>query len=59
MSSCHDMKKGEIYVCEECGLELKVIAECQDVETPDDECCCHDEGEKCEISCCGKGLVKK
>ncbi len=25
MSTCHDMKQGEVYVCVDCGIELQVI----------------------------------
>jgi hypothetical protein len=28
MVHCHDMKAGQVYVCEECGLELKVEKSC-------------------------------
>ncbi len=28
MVHCHDMKLGQVYVCEECGLELKVEKSC-------------------------------
>ncbi|MGA1795904.1 MAG: hypothetical protein ACMUIL_08585 [bacterium] len=59
MSSCHDMRMGEIYMCEDCGLEIKVVKECMDVGTPEEECTCHDAGGTCAIECCGKPLVKK
>ena len=29
MSNCYKMKKGEVYVCEDCGLKLQVIKECK------------------------------
>ena len=29
MASCHEMKQGEVYVCKDCGLELKVVAQCK------------------------------
>jgi len=28
MVHCHDMKEGQVHVCEECGLELKVEKIC-------------------------------
>jgi hypothetical protein len=28
MVHCHDMRAGQVYVCEECGLELKVEKSC-------------------------------
>jgi predicted SprT family Zn-dependent metalloprotease len=33
MTNCHEMKKGEVYVCSECGLELQVVKECKDSGT--------------------------
>ena len=62
MASCHDMKKGEIYHCPDCGLELQVIAECTDCQksSHDGSCECSEEDHDCcEMSCCGKPLVKK
>ncbi len=59
MASCHDMRKGEVYVCEDCGLELQVVKECRDAGTPADECGCHTTAGPCTFSCCGKELVKK
>ena len=31
MPGCHDMRKNEIFVCEDCGMELQVIKECKDM----------------------------
>ena len=59
MPSCHDMKKGEIYVCKDCGLELQVVRECKDAGSPAEDCACHAEGNPCTFSCCGGDLVKK
>lgn len=59
MASCHDMKKGEIYVCGDCGLELMVVNECRNSGKPADACGCHDDDDTCSITCCGKGLEKK
>jgi hypothetical protein len=28
MAHCHDMRVGQVYVCEECGLELEVAKSC-------------------------------
>ena len=33
MPSCEEMKKGRIYECKECGLQLKVVNECQTCST--------------------------
>jgi len=38
MANCHEMKRGEIWACEECGLELQVVKECKDVGKPAEEC---------------------
>jgi len=59
MTSCHEMKEGEIYVCESCGLELKVVRECSDAGTSADDCGCHDKHDPCTFSCCGGSLKKK
>lgn len=59
MSSCHDMKKGEIYECKDCGLQVKVVAECKDVGKPASDCGCHEGGGECHITCCGHDLTKK
>lgn len=53
------MRKGDIYVCEDCGLELQVVNECKDAGTPAEECGCHPKADPCTFSCCGKDLVKK
>ncbi len=58
MSSCHDMKKGDIYVCGDCGIELQVIKECEHSGS-DDECACHDDGGDCGFTCCNQPLKKK
>ena len=55
MTDCHDMKKGEIYHCEECGLELKVVNECVDCGPTEEECACG----PCEFVCCGEELKLK
>jgi len=54
-TNCHDMKLGEVYVCEDCGLELKVVKECRSSGKPADECGCP----PCTFTCCGKTLVLK
>ena len=59
MASCHEMKRGEVYVCEGCGLELQVMAECEHAGIPAEECACHVDGGECAIVCCGRPLVKK
>jgi len=62
MPGCYDMKQGEVYACGECGLELKVMKACRDAAKGADTCdcgCSVEEDTCCEITCCGKPLVKK
>ena len=54
-TNCHDMKKGDVYVCKDCGLELQVIAECKDCGTPASSCECG----PCTFVCCNQELQKK
>ncbi len=56
MISCHDMKLGQVYVCEECGLELKVVKECRECGEDAADCDC---AEPCTFSCCGEELKLK
>jgi hypothetical protein len=53
------MRTGEVYVCEDCGIELQVIKDCKDAGTPVEECECHTTAGPCTFSCCGNELVKK
>jgi hypothetical protein len=55
MVECHEMKAGQIYVCEECGLELKVVKECEECGTEDATCGV----ESCSFVCCGEPLKLK
>ena len=55
MLSCHDMELGQIYTCEACGLELKVVHECEDRSgDPEGHVC-----EPCEFVCCDGPLTLK
>jgi hypothetical protein len=58
MSGCTDMKKGDIYVCDECGIELQVIKECEHSGSGEGAAC-HDDGSDCGFMCCDKPLRKK
>jgi len=51
MANCGDMKKGDVYVCKTCGLELQVSKTCT----------CGTSGHACSVplQCCGKDMVKK
>jgi hypothetical protein len=58
MPGCQEMKKDEVYVCEGCGVELKVVRECCTEET-EEGCVCHIEANGCEVECCDKPLKLK
>jgi len=58
MAGCHDMKEGEIYVCENCGLELKLVKECKNSHVSKEECVCHSEKGNYKMMSCGKCLKK-
>ncbi len=51
MANCSDMKKGDIYKCESCNLELQVTK----------TCACGSEDGSCNVPlrCCDKDMVKK
>ncbi len=60
MVTCHDMKEGQTYSCEGCGLELKVLKECVECGKDASDCGCADENHHdCDFACCGKSLVLK
>jgi len=50
VSTCGQMKLGQVYVCNSCGLELKVVNEC---DCSEQECGCE------AMSCCGAPLQLK
>lgn len=52
MATCADMKVGQVYVCGDCGLELKVVKEC-DCSSGAEECSCS------AADCCGGPLKLK
>ncbi|MFO7652584.1 MAG: hypothetical protein R6X25_02065 [Candidatus Krumholzibacteriia bacterium] len=56
MACCHDMRKGEIYVCTDCGMELEVVRECHDTV---EDCGCKNQEGRCALVCCGHELSKK
>ncbi len=55
MASCHEMRTGEVYVCDTCGLEMQVMKECRDVGKPVSDCQCA----PCTIVCCGEEMRAK
>ena len=46
------MKKGQIYYCDECGLEIKIVGECK-------QCCGDEDNCGCSFHCCGQDLKLK
>ena len=56
MLSCGSMKKGEIYKCQDCSFEIKVINEC---DCDHDEPCQDNQASCCDFTCCGKPMVRK
>lgn len=52
MASCGEMKKGDIFVCKICGLELEVKTPCT---------CGSKSGEACTVplTCCNQDMSKK
>jgi hypothetical protein len=58
MPTCHDLKKGEVYICGDCGLEVQVTREC-DCEDSESECACTTQPGACVFTCCGEEMKKK
>nr|WP_320015155.1 hypothetical protein [uncultured Desulfobacter sp.] len=52
MANCCDMKEGDVFVCEVCGLELKVKKPCSCTAGSEDAC-------KVPLSCCGQEMKKQ
>ena len=52
MANCADMKKGDVYVCKTCGLELQVSKTCSCGSGSEAAC-------SVPLQCCGKDMVKK
>ena len=51
MAGCGDMRKGDLFVCKACGLELEVQKTCTCGTGETD---CH-----LPLECCGKEMVKQ
>jgi hypothetical protein len=51
MANCCNMNEGDLYVCNSCGLELKVAKAC--TCKPGEEGCC-----SVPLMCCGQEMVK-
>lgn len=52
MANCAEMKEGDIFVCETCGLELKVTKTCACIVGEEVSC-------TVPLQCCGKDMTKK
>lgn len=55
MAGCSEMREGEVYCCEECGLEIEVTEECSHEEGDESDEVCTVTG----FVCCGKPLTLK
>ena len=51
--TCATMKKGDVYECRHCGIQIKVLKSCCG-ETAG-KCCC----DETDFTCCGAPLRKK
>lgn len=56
MATCHEMKEGEIYTCDTCGIELQVVKQCGSEGKVE---CSIPEEQDCHFTCCGEELKKK
>jgi len=52
MANCCDMKAGDLFHCEACGLELQVAKPCACTVGSEDAC-------SVPLMCCGKEMTKK
>ncbi len=54
MSCCSELKKNEVWACADCGLEVKIVKECD---------CLTEAAKACKpsecLSCCDKPLTLK
>lgn len=55
MASCHEMKKGDVYVCKDCGLELQVVNQCKNYGISEEA----HEHDTCNFVCCEKEMTVK
>ena len=53
MARCDEMREGDVYYCERCGLEIEVIEECSHEDGEEAEETCRVE----EFVCCGEPMV--
>lgn len=52
MANCCDMKEGDVFVCNVCGLELKVQKTCKCTTGAEGAC-------TVPLMCCGKEMAKE
>lgn len=52
MANCCDMKEGDLFLCDTCGLELAVKKACACSSGSEDAC-------SVPLMCCGKEMVIK
>lgn len=52
MADCCEMKEGDVYHCDSCGLELQVKKACTCKTGAEDAC-------TVPLMCCGKSMVLK
>jgi hypothetical protein len=52
MVRCDQMREGERYYCEQCGLEVEVVEECDHQDGDEAEEVCKIE----ELACCGEPM---
>lgn len=55
MTRCDEMREGDIYHCERCGLEIEVVEECDHDDDEDADEVCSIE----EFMCCGQPMTLK
>jgi hypothetical protein len=52
MANCSEMKKGDLFLCKTCGLELQVTKTCSCGAGGKGTC-------SVPLQCCGKDMAKK
>ena len=52
MANCLEMKEGDLFICENCGLELQVRKSCTCIAGEEVAC-------NIPLQCCGKDMLKK
>jgi hypothetical protein len=55
MPECREMKKGDVYYCKDCGVEITVTKECVGCGKPSIACECG----PCSFVCCNQEVQLK